>query len=378
MKKAFASFVVISVFCLFTSPLSAQRSALDSLFPVRGICVEAPYPKDVAGFVKFIDEELAPRGANTLIIRMDYRYQFKKHPELIDSMPLSYSDVKKIVAVCKKNNINVMPQVNLLGHQSWTNHLGKLLEVYPQFDETPWIPIPAVYKRDNPYGLYVKSYCPLHPDLHRVVFEVIDELCDAFESTAFHGGMDEVFYIAEEKCPRCQGHDPADLFAGEVRAIRDHLALSNRTLWIWGDRLLNGKITGLGKYEGSYANTDRAIDRMPKDVFICDWHYERPDKTAVLFANKGFQVATCPWIRSDVTRQQVADMAAFRRDATPQVRGNYAGVVQTVWGLNTSFMQEVYGQTPPDRDQYSYVVGAWKSFLTMMDTMKTIAEEAKR
>jgi len=42
------------------------------------------------------------------------------------------------------------------------------------------------------------------------------------ESTAFHAGMDECF-TCDDKCPRCGGRDKAELFAGEVRTIRDHL-----------------------------------------------------------------------------------------------------------------------------------------------------------
>jgi hypothetical protein len=80
--------------------------------------------------------------------------------------------------------------------------------------------------------------------------------------------------------------DKAELFAGEVRAIHNHLALKNRELFIWGDRLIDGKTTGLGEWEASYNNTYRAVDMIPKDVVICDWHYERADKTAIYFAMK--------------------------------------------------------------------------------------------
>jgi hypothetical protein len=37
------------------------------------------------------------------------------------------------------------------------------------------------------------------------------------------------------------------------------------------------------------------MDMIPKDVVICDWHYERPDRTAVYFAKKDLRVVTCPW-----------------------------------------------------------------------------------
>ena len=112
-----------------------------------------------------------------------------------------------MVNACKKNNIRIIPQINLLGHQSWANHTGKLLKTYPQFDETPGVKMPEKYVWPNADNLYCKSYCPLHPELHPILFAVIDELCDAFESDAFHAGMDEVFYIGHASCPRCGGRD---------------------------------------------------------------------------------------------------------------------------------------------------------------------------
>jgi hypothetical protein len=172
---------------------------------------------------------------------------------------------------------------------------------------------------------------------------VIDELCDAFESTAFHAGMDEVFYVGESKCPRCGGQDPAVLFAGEVRAIHDHLALKGRELWIWGDRLIDGKTTGIGEWEASYNNTARAVDMIPKDVVICDWHYERPDQTAVYFAMKGFRVVTCPWRLSASGTRQVDDMVKFRNSSTPEMKVRFQGIVETTWSSNQSFLNGFYG-----------------------------------
>ena len=268
---------------------------LSEELPVRGFCIAAPKPADLDAFIKFIREELASRKVNTLILRVDYNYQFESHPELRDSVALSKNDVKKLVNVCKSNNIRIIPQINLLGHQSWAGKIGNLLRVYPQFDETPHVKMPEKYVWPNADGLYCKSYCPLHPDLHKIVFEVVDEICDVFEADAFHAGMDEVFYIGDDKCPRCGGRDKAELFAGELRVIRDHLNQKKRILWIWGDRLIDGKTTGMGMWEASLNNTHRAIDLIPKDIMICDWHYERPDKTAVYFAMKGFKVVTCPW-----------------------------------------------------------------------------------
>jgi len=318
--------------------------------PVRGFCIGAPQSADVEAFVKFIAEELAPRKVNTLILRIDYNYQFESHPELRDESALSKAEVKKMVDICRKNQIRIIPQINLLGHQSWAGTLNNLLRVYPEFDETPKVMMPTIYKWPNNDSLYCKSYCPLHPDVHKIIFALVDEICDAFESDSFHAGMDEVFYIGDNKCQRCSGKDKAELFAGEVNLIRNHLVLKNRQLWIWGDRLIDGKITGMGMWEASMNNTHRAIDLINKDVMICDWHYERPDQTAVYFATKGFRVVTCPWRMPENAVRQTQDMFRFRASVTAVMKERFQGMIQTVWTGAGQFMDEFYGRKTDTKD----------------------------
>jgi hypothetical protein len=210
--------------------------------------------------------------------------------------------------------------------------------------------MPEKYEWPNADGLYCKSYCPLNPDVHGVVFDIVDEICDVFETEAFHAGMDEVFYIGEPQCPRCSGRDKAELFAGEVRTIRDHLALKGRKLWIWGDRLLDGKTTGMGEWEASYNNTYRAIDMIPKDVIICDWHYDRPDQTPVYFAMKGLSVITCPWRNPGNAVLQAKDMVKFRNSSTPEMTDRYLGMVQTIWSGAGQFLDNYYGRKPENSE----------------------------
>ncbi|ASZ13337.1 family 20 glycosylhydrolase [Chitinophaga pendula] len=322
----------------------------DSLLPVRGFCIAAPRPSELARFLTFVEKELATRQVNTLVLRIDWNYQFASHPELRDSAALSKQQVQQLVKLCKRLNIRLIPQINLLGHQSWAGETHNLLRVYPQFDETPQVKMPEKYVWPNPDGLYCKSYCPRHPEVHKIVFELVDEICDVFESTAFHAGMDEVFYIGEQQCPRCNGADKAELFAAEVTKISQHLAQKNRQLWIWGDRLLDGKTTGLGMWEASFNNTYRAIDMIPKDVMICDWHYERPDKTPVYFAMKGLNVITCPWRMPGNAVAQLKDMLQFRESATADMKPRFQGMMQTIWSGAGAFMDEFYGVRKDPKD----------------------------
>lgn len=336
----FRFIILIGLLFSFQQNIPAQTA---EIFPTKGLCIAAPNAGNLERFNKFIIEELAPRGLNTLILRIDHNYTYTSRPELRSKNPLSKAQVKQLVETCREHNIRLIPQINLLGHQSWASTLGKLLEVYPEFDETPHVKIPEEYKWPNDDGLYCKSYCPLHPEVHAVVFDMVDEICEVFEADAFHAGLDEVFYLGESTCPRCSGRDKAELFAGEVRKIRDHLALKNRELWIWGDRLIDGKNTGIGMWEASFNNTHRAVDMIPKDIVICDWHYERPDKTAVYFAMKGFQVITCPWRNPKIAEQQTADMLGFRKGATKEMQPRFRGMMQTIWSGVDSFLDEFYG-----------------------------------
>jgi len=349
---------------------TSGQSAIDELIPTRGLCIAAPKPSGLDRFIRFIDEELGPNQINTLILRVDYNYQYEQHPELSDKVALSKAEVKKIVASCKKHKIKLIPQVNLLGHQSWHSNLEGLLRVYPEFDETPHVELPEKYEWPNEDGLYCKSYCPLHPDVHEIVFNLIDEITEVFEAQAFHAGMDEVFYIGDEKCPRCAGRDKAELFAGEVTRIRNHLVNQNKQLWIWGDRLIDGKTTGVGMWEASMNNTHRAIDMIPKDVFICDWHYERPDPTAVLFAMKGFRVATCPWRNGDLAKQQLDMMIEWRKNATLNTKDNYQGMIQTVWTSAENFIDYYYGVKEQPNIEQGDQAGCFKDLIKAMNNVK--------
>jgi hypothetical protein len=180
--------------------------------------------------------------------------------------------------------------------------------------------------------------------VHDVVFDLIDELVDVCESDAFHAGMDEVFLLGEDDCPRCKGKDKAQLFADEVRRIHDHLAQSNRTMWMWGDRFLDGETTGIGKWEASMNQTAPAIKLVPKDIVICDWHYELTLPTAEHFAIEGFQVLPSPWRKPDVALNQLAAVRNVRMRANPVIAGRMAGVLQTTWCGFAQFAHAYFGE----------------------------------
>jgi hypothetical protein len=301
----------------------------------------APKPDEMPDCLRFIREALPKEGVNVLVLEINYRYQFAKRPEVVDADAFSRGQVKDIVEACRTAGVRLIPQINMLGHQSWAKTTFGLLRAHPEFDETPG-------KYPDNEGIYCRSYCPLHPGVHEVVFDLIDELAQAFEADAFHVGMDEVFLLGEEDCTRCRGRNKAELFAQEVQTLRDHLAKSSRTMWMWGDRFLDGNVTGLGKWEAATNETAPAIAKVPRDIVICDWHYDEAPPTASYFALQGFPVASSPWRRPGVALAQLDLIRHARKNAPSAIADRTLGVLQTTWCSMGQFAKAYFGQGPAE------------------------------
>ena len=321
----------------------AQLIAGSSPMPVRGLNLGAPKPDELPLAVKFIREVLPKEGVNVLVMEFDYRYQYKSHPEVIDADALSEDQVRQIATACRDAGVRLIPLINSLGHQSWAAQTFGLLRAHPEFDETPG-------KYPGNQGIYCRSYCPLAPGLHDVLFELMDELAGVCQADAVHVGMDEVFLLGEDDCPRCRGRNKSELFAQEVRTLHDHLTATHCEMWMWGDRFLDGDLTGLGKWEASQNGTAPAISLVPKDIVICDWHYDTAVPTAAYFAIQGFRVVSAPWQMTDVALNELEMVRKVRAHATDPLQSRTLGLLQTTWIDLGDFVKAYYGQASASAD----------------------------
>ena len=211
--------------------------------------------------------KLATLGANIIVVEVEYHFDFQSHPELRDTPFITKAKAREFAKAARKLGIRVIPELDCLGHQSEGARTLPLLAKYPQFDETP-----GLYPGNK--GIYCRSWCPQSPGLIGIVSALIDELTDAFQADAMHVGMDEVFFIADPDCPRCHGQDPAKLFARTVNELHQHIVGErNLTMLMWGDRLLDAQTMHYGRWESATNGTAPAVDWIPKDIIICDWHY---------------------------------------------------------------------------------------------------------
>src|SRR6266481_463310 len=265
--------------------------------------------------------KLSKLGVNVLVVEVNYAFDYQSHPEIRPGQFITRSGAQELVAAAHRQGINVIPQINCLGHQSWSRNTGELLKHYPQFDETPG------QFPDNK-GIYCRSWCPQNPGVNKVVFALIDELADAFDANAFHVGMDEVFIIGSEYCPRCKGQDPAKLFAKAVNDLHSHVVGERKMeMLIWGDRLLDAKALGYSLWEAATNGTPGAVDLIPKDIIVCDWHYGKATNYASVpfLLDRGFRVWPSGW-------QPLDAFVAFSAFSRQQKNPRLIGYLCMTWG----------------------------------------------
>jgi hypothetical protein len=286
----------------------------------RGVHLSLNADEQATGLIEQLPK-LAAVGVNALIVEVNYSFDFQSHPELRAGRFVTKARAQELTKAAHAQGIRLIPQLNCLGHQSWSRNTGPLLTKYPQFDETPG-------QFPNNTNIYCRSWCPQNPEVNRIVFALIDEVIDAFQADAFHVGMDEVFLIASEHCPRCRTGDPAKLFAKAVNDLHKHIVGERKIeMLMWGDRLLDSKALGHSKWEAAENGTAPAVDLIPKDIIICDWHYGKQTKypSVPFLLEKGFRVWPSGWQPLEATK-------AFSAFSRQQKNPRLVGYLCTTWG----------------------------------------------
>ena len=272
--------------------------------PWRGI-VFAPEHRGgwAANFEKLVTDVLEPVGINVIVFDMFWHgYRFRSRPEFARVTYSDHSGYTRAEAgvqadIARRHGMRVMVGMNCLTHQNY----GVLFEAFPELREPG--------SED--------TWCPLHPEVNEIAYGMIDELLDAFHADGFHVGMDEGWGFHSKECERCCGQDPAELFAKCVKDMHRHIVEERGVeMLMWGDMLLD--------WHGK--DTKRSTDMIPKDIIICDWHYDLAQQYPSVrwFQDKGFRVWPCGWNDPAAT---LALIDSARLDAGPGMLGH----LYTTW-----------------------------------------------
>jgi hypothetical protein len=312
MQKAFRTYLV--VFYSFITLCGSVGIALaaSTVNPLpgqwRGLHL-LNYQSDSA--LKGLEEvipALAEMGVNVLILEVNYGFTYQSHPELrMGSSPITREGACSLVKTCRAHGMRLIPQFSCFGHQSWAKKTFSLLTTYPELDLTP-----GAFPENE--GIYCREWDPYQPKVYEIVFSLLDELIDAFDADAMHVGMDEVFLIGSEHAPSTKDKDPAEVFAKAVNDLHGHLVKKRGIeMLMWADRFIDAKVIKYGKWEASMNGTAPALDKVPKDIIMCDWHYELRETypSVPMFLEEGFRVWPAGWKKVDATKALIQYSRAY-------------------------------------------------------------------
>ncbi len=272
--------------CAETRQSSSSRQQWESRNRVwRGVHLWLDRETAAQQLVKTLPR-LAAIGVNVVVVEVNYSFEFQAHPELRNRQFITRATAHQLAAAARGCGIRLVPEFNCLGHQSFGGRIAPLLQVHPDFNETPSQSL-------TNKNIYCLEWCPSAPGLNEIIFSLIDDMAGAFEADAFHVGMDEVYLLGAKECPRCRGKNPAELFAAQVNALHQHLVVERKMqMLLWADRVIGPKFQGYSKYDNAHNDTSAAVDLIPRDLVLCDWHYEgRKNYPSVPFlTGKGFRV----------------------------------------------------------------------------------------
>ncbi|MFC1525738.1 family 20 glycosylhydrolase [Candidatus Latescibacterota bacterium] len=267
----------------------------------RGAHLFLPARDQIEYTKRLIRYLLVPMRLNTIFLELAGAMRFDRRPEIAEAWErqnrlaamgeapavphgevggggcLTKAEVRDLVEYARSYGIEVIPEIQ--SH----SHVQYLTMVYPEIAEAP--------KEDG----YPDSYCPLHPDSRRIIFDLIDEVVELLGPLRYiHMGHDEIYTMAQ--CPRCKGTSRDELFAHDVNEIHAYLKGRGVGMMIWADMLQPWQ---------SYSGTE-AASMIPKDIVMLEfvWYFRPWADTEDHLLQNGFQVIYGNCYSSHFTRYE--------------------------------------------------------------------------
>lgn len=290
-----------------------------SKFEIRGVHLCLHVDTLDVDYAKQLIPEIGSLGFNTLILEVDNAVRLNSHPELAKSNAITTQQLKELIALARNSGLEVIPDFQTMGHQDYL-----FAKVYPDLVENP----------EQPY-----AYCPSNSKTYTVLFEIYDELIELFKPKYFHIGHDEILDFQHNHkqigfCEQCRKTSPDQLLARDITKIVEYLKSKDVQTMMWGDMLLAKEqfppTPGRAYFGGEPENTWNAINLIPKEVVVCDWHYgsdkdPRPEYPSLgFFITKGFRTIGTTWYNLDNIRD-------FTIAAESQQSPRILGMIISTW-----------------------------------------------
>jgi hypothetical protein len=136
-------------------------------------------------------------------------------------------------------------------------------------------------------------------------------------------------------------------------------------MWIWGDGFINVADFGIQGWSGWDKSPWRSVDKVPKDIVVCDWQYKKAVETPAYFIRKGFPVVSSPFRMADVALAELDMMRRLRTESDLAL-----GMLQTTWTGFDPFVRAYYGELDPSVSRNRMAVEVANCFKTLFAALR--------
>jgi hypothetical protein len=209
--------------------------------PYRGMMIdmsEGPLPTE-AEVKRQIDFFSRWKGNQYFFYNED-SIELNGFPLLNPGARFSQQQIRSIIAYAKDRHVDVVPCLELYGHQHDLFRLEKYSEL-----------------ADFPHG---GEFDPSKPEVKNLITDWINQYIELFPSRFVHIGFDETWEIARA-ARKHGGIPPAQLFSTQMRLMVDHFQTKGKLVMAWGDIMV--KFPSI-------------IPQLPHGLVAVPWWYE-PD-----------------------------------------------------------------------------------------------------
>ena len=291
--------------------------------PIRGLMFDPARLTEREEFYFDLLEDLAGWGINTLLWHFvddeGFVLKLDSHPELATPYAFSKAKMRRFIAAAGRLQIDVIPEVEALGHARFITSL-------PQY---------AHLADGGDVGF--NAACPSHPDTLRLYEQIIGEVAELFDSPYLHAGLDEVNLSGCKRCDRRgRGRPGWWVYAQHAKKLHKIITGCGKRMIMWADHV---------------EREPAMLKVLPKDIVLVHWQYTkvRPERIAPSL-DAGFEVILAPALchYGDVicpnadNFRNMDDMVAL---AARWRRRGVVGLVNTFWtsvrGLRDAYIPPI-------------------------------------
>lgn len=239
-----------------------------SAMRIRGVMMDLARVTERHEYYRALPRRLAGWGYNTLFAHFTddegCAMRFASRPELAGPHAFTPAQVRQWVRDAADAGVTIIPELESFGHTEFIHGLKKYAAL-----------------REPTTG-YFNALNPLARQSRAILRDLVLETADVFDPPFIHAGLDEVNFGASSQVRRAlKTRRLWELFADHVNFMHELITATGKRMMMWGDHILH---------------EPRIADRIPKDIVICDWHYQADVKreTVELFVRRGFDTIACP------------------------------------------------------------------------------------